>query len=122
MTYHSNNKKLGTAFEKRVCQELKERGWWVHFFAPDRTGAQPFDIIAVKGGNAIAVDAKTSSTHRFSIDRLEENQKLAFDRWLGCGNLMPQIAVEYEEKIVWLTYGELKKEKVVDLRRKIKDE
>ena len=112
-----NNKRLGTAFEREVCQELKEKGWWVHFLAPGMAGTQPFDIIAVKGGLAIAVDAKTSSTHRFGIDRLEDNQILAFEHWIKCGNYMPQIAVKYQDKIIWLTYFELKKEKVIDLRR-----
>lgn len=114
-----NNKQLGTAFENRVCQELNKAGWWVHFFSPDKTGAQPFDIIAVRGGLAMAIDAKTSNTHRFSIKRLEENQIMAFEKWLRCGNYMPQIAVEYDDQIVWLSYWELKKEKVIDLRRKI---
>ena len=114
-----NNKQLGTAFEHEVCQALKDNGWWVHFLSPDNSGAQPFDIIAVKGGLAIAVDAKTSNTHKFSINRLESNQKLAFEKWLRCGNSMPQIAVKYEGHMIWITYYELKKNKVIDLRRKI---
>lgn len=116
-----NNKKLGTEFENKVCQELSKKGWWVHFFAPDRTGAQPFDIIAVKGGLAVAIDAKTSSTHRFSINRLEDNQRLAFDKWLRCGNDMPYLAVEYDNQIVWVSYWELKENGTVDLRRKINE-
>ena len=116
-----NNKQLGTEFEREVCQVLMDNGWWVHFLSPDNSGAQPFDIIAVKDGLAIAVDAKTSSTHRFSIDRLEENQKLAFEKWLRCGNSMPQIAVKYDRHMIWITYHELKKRKVVDLRRKINE-
>lgn len=116
-----NNKKLGTEFENKVCQELNEAGWWVHFFSPDRAGAQPFDIIAVRGGRAKAIDAKTSSTHRFSINRLEDNQRLAFDKWLRCGNDMPYLAVEYDNQIVWVSYWELKENGTVDLRRKINE-
>ena len=101
-----NNKQLGTDFEQEVCQWLKEHQWWVHFFSPDRTGSQPFDIIAVKDGLAIAIDAKTSSTHRFSIDRLEENQKTSFDLWLKRGNHMPYVVVKYEGQMIWLTYWE----------------
>lgn len=113
-----NNKQLGTAFEHEVCQVLKEKGWWVHFLSPDNSGAQPFDIIAVKDGMALAIDAKTSNTHRFSIDRLEDNQIMAFEKWMRCGNYMPQIAVKYEDRIIWITYYELKKNGVVDLRKK----
>lgn len=115
-----NNKQLGTAFEREICRELKEKGWWVHFLNPDNSGAQPFDIIAVKEGLAMAVDAKTSSTCKFSINRLEDNQIMAFDKWLRCGNFMPQIAVKYKDRIIWITYYELKKNKVIDLREKLK--
>ena len=111
------NKHLGSSFEAKVCQWLKDHKWWVHFFSPDKTGAQPFDIIAVKNGIALAIDAKTSSTNRFSINRLEENQKTAFDLWLKRGNHMPYVVVQYEDHMIWLTYWELKNEKVIDLSK-----
>ena len=49
-----NNKIIGTAFEKEMCELLANRGYWVHFITPDNRGAQPFDIIAVKDGKAFA--------------------------------------------------------------------
>ena len=112
-----NNKKLGTAFEKKMCEWLADQGYWVHFIVPDARGAQPFDIIAVKNGRAMAVDCKTSATNRFSINRLEDNQVFAFERWIACGNEMPMLAVLYEEKLFMIEYKLLKEMQVIDLNR-----
>ena len=112
-----NNKKIGTEFEKYVCKILKYMGYWVHFIAPDSRGAQPFDIIAVKNGMAVAIECKTLDAKQkyFSIDRIEENQRMAFERWIACGNLEPTIAVlhgdrisENNENIHLITWSELK--------------
>lgn len=110
-----NNKKLGTEFENRMCDLLKDAGWWVHFIEPKPNGAQPFDIIAVKCGRAIALDCKTSASNRFSISRLEENQRLAFDKWLKCGNEMPMVAVEYEEEVYLIRYDYLEQAGTIKL-------
>lgn len=100
-----NNKKLGTDFENKVVEELNGMGYWVHFISPDQRGSQPFDIIAVKDGKAYAIDAKTCKAKSFGMNRVEDNQKLAFDKWMRCGNSEPMFFVEYEDgiKIVdWL--------------------
>lgn len=103
-----NNKILGTEFECEFVQMLANRGYWVHFINPDRTGSQPFDVIAVKNGKAYAFDCKTCSTKRFSIDRLEDNQVLAFEKWISCGNTQPMIAIKYRNQVKILYYSDLK--------------
>lgn len=110
-----NNKKLGAAFEKEICEKLAESGYWVHFIVPDARGAQPFDIIAVKNGQATAIDCKTSASHRFSIRRLEDNQIMAFEKWLDCGNEMPLIVVKYDGHIYQIPYDKLKEKKSINL-------
>lgn len=110
-----NNKRLGAAFEREVCKRLSDGGWWVHFCSPDASGAQPFDVIAVKDGVAWAIDCKTSVKRRFSIDRLEDNQIYAFEKWIACGNEMPQIWILYNGEIHVVEYAELKMKGVVDL-------
>lgn len=110
-----NNKMLGTYFERKMCNHLNNDGWWVHFIEPKQSGAQPFDIIAVRNGRAIAIDCKTCAGSKFSIDRLEDNQIYAFDKWLKCGNEMPYIAVEHKEDIYMIPYGYLKDMKAVKL-------
>ena len=113
-----NNKKLGTAFERRVCEMLKESGYWVHFITPDSRGAQPFDIIVVKHGIAAAIECKTLdvSERYFSINRIEENQRMAFDKWLACGNTEPLIYVEYGDKIKNFLWSKLKEKGRIDMR------
>ena len=111
-----NNKKIGTAFEKEFCNILADKGYWVHFINPDARGSQPFDVIAVKNGQALAVDCKTSSKPIFPISRLEDNQIMAFEKWILCGNDEPMIAVKYNEHIYMVTYSKLKEDLKVDLR------
>ena len=103
-----NNKTLGTAFECRMCELLALKGYWVHFIVPDARGAQPFDIIAVKNGKAIAIDCKTCVADMFNINRLEDNQIMAFEKWLSVGNSEPIIAVEHKEEIYIIPYKSIR--------------
>lgn len=110
-----NNKKLGTDFEQEACEVLASKGFWVHFLSPDNKGAQPFDIIAVKNGVAFAFDCKTSSTRKFNITRMEENQKLAFRKWIECGNSSPYVMIKYKDKILLVKYSKLLESGLIDL-------
>lgn len=110
-----NNKKIGTDFECEFCDMLANRGYWVHFMTPDRTGSQPFDVIAVKGGYAYAFDCKTCEADTFSINRLEDNQIMAFEKWLRCGNTQPMIAVKHKDEIILIWYEDLKALKSIKL-------
>lgn len=110
-----NNKMLGTEFERQFVKILANCGYWVHFLNPDRAGAQPFDVIAVRDGKAYAIDCKTSTTRRFTMDRLEDNQILAFEKWLNCGNTEPLIAIKYKSTIRLLWYTDLKALNVVKI-------
>lgn len=111
-----NNKKLGTSFERELCELLRQDGYWVHFLEPNMTGAQPFDIIAVKDGIAVAIDCKTCADHVFRLKRLEDNQVSAFKLWEKRGNRTPYIAVLYDEHIYWISFDLLVAKGKVDLR------
>lgn len=111
----ANNKVLGTAFERELCQILKDMGLWVHFIEPNKAGAQPFDIIAVANNVAIAIDCKTSARPTFPISRLEDNQKFAFNRWLECGNEYAVIAVKHNERIYFIDFEWLTEEEKLKL-------
>lgn len=103
-----NNKKWGNKWEKEFCDILTAQGFWVHFIQPDQRGAQPFDVIAVKGGEAYAYDCKTCAADVFTMDRLEDNQVMAFEKWVRCGNTNPNIAVLHNDKIYLIGYAQLK--------------
>lgn len=110
-----NNKRLGTEFERELCELLAKIGYWVHFISPDRSGAQPFDIIAVKKCKAYAIDCKTCESDVFNISRLEDNQIFAFERWLRCENTQPIIAIKHKGDIKILYYEYLKEFKSVKI-------
>lgn len=97
-----NNKQLGTEWERRFCELMAKNGFWVHFINPNASGAQPFDVIAVKGNKAFAFDCKTCKSGSFTINRLEQNQMFAFDKWLDCGNLFAYIAIRYENGNIYI--------------------
>ena len=102
-----DNKKLGSAFEKEMCRILAKEGYWVHFISPDNRGAQPFDIIAVKDGKPLVADCKTCKNGIFRIERLEDNQRLAFQKWRDCGNGEPAVFVKYNDSVYVIRYCEL---------------
>ena len=103
-----NNKKLGNDFEREFEKFMRERGYWVHFCAPNAAGAQPCDFIAVKDCDARLIDCKTSAAKTFSIRRLEDNQINAFERWQKCGNCCAGIAIKYKDEIYYVNYTVLK--------------
>lgn len=81
-----SNKSLGSAFERELAQILAHRGWWVHLLQGNANG-QPADLIAIKDGTAMLIDAKVCSSDSFRLSRMEENQRLAMDLWCSkrCG-------------------------------------
>lgn len=110
-----NNKKLGSQWEKDFCKMLADDGFWVHFITPDLRGAQPFDVIAVKDGMAYCYDCKTCAANTFNISRLEDNQVMAFEKWVACGNSNPNIAVLHKNKVYIISYAHLKEQGSVKL-------
>ena len=113
-----NNKRLGTQFEQELCNRLAGKGYWAHFIVPDTRGAQPFDIIAVKAGRAYAIDCKTCVAGTINVSRLEDNQIMAFEKWLACGNEMPFIAVKHDNQIFMIPYNVLKQKGSVKLNER----
>lgn len=110
-----NNKKLGTDFEKEIVQLLSSRGFWVHFISPDNRGAQPFDIIAAKNDFVLVGDCKTSVRRKFTVNRLEDNQVMALNKWQACGNNGAYIFIKYDNEIYFIPYDMLRNDKVIDL-------
>lgn len=94
-----NNKQLGNSFEQEFCNILARDGFWVHFIEPNKSGAQPFDIVAGKDGYIYAFDCKTNKGNRFRLDRIEDNQQLAFDKFNHARNFNSYFAIKNEENI-----------------------
>ena len=50
-----NNQQIGSEFEKDFAKFLANQGYWVHFLeGAAHTGAQPFDLIAIKNGETVS--------------------------------------------------------------------
>lgn len=84
-----NNKSLGSKFEKDFADFLSKKGYWVHYIeGAAHTGAQPCDIVAIRRDSAELYDCKTLNNKNglFPLSRVEENQRLAFERLRECRN------------------------------------
>lgn len=120
MTCRSNrsNKKEGRAYEGEVVKLLSQYGFWAHRIEERPDGSQPFDVIAAKNNDPLAIDAKTLSADQrwFYISRLEENQILAFEKWLSCGNSEPLVFVKWKNETYVIDYLSLKRNGKVDMK------
>ena len=55
-----NNQQIGSKFEEDFANFLANQGYWVHFLeGAAHTGAQPFDLIAIKNDIPHCIDCKT---------------------------------------------------------------
>lgn len=97
-----SNKKLGNDFEREFCEILSKKGYWVHNFA-NRAAGQPMDVIAVKYGAAYLIDCKVCLNNRFTLSRVEDNQRRSNSRWFECGNGVGWIAVKVNNAILMLS-------------------
>ena len=98
----------GQQFEKDFCELLRHMGYWVLNIPRNASGAQPFDVIAVKGKEVFALDCKVCENNRFPLSRIEDNQWLAFNAIetkseIACAG----IAVLYDGEIFLITNDEL---------------
>ena len=97
------NKKLGNDFEKELSEILYDAGYWVHLLNQNKNG-QPADIIAVKNRMAFLIDAKVCTYEVFQFRRIEDNQQLAMDMWIECGNITPYFALKARNEIYMVSY------------------
>ena len=101
------NKKLDNDFEQELCEILADAGYWTHNFA-NRKNGQPADIIAVKNRIAFLIDAKVCTYEVFPFRRIEDNQQLAMDMWIECGNITPFFALKARNEVYMVGYSTIK--------------
>ena len=97
-----NNQKLGAKFEKEFCEELAKRGFWVHRMAQNSAGQQPADVIAAYYGIAYLIDCKVCSDDYFPFSRMEENQRMAMQKWLELKGTSPAFALKDSKGNIWM--------------------
>lgn len=72
-----------------MAKYLSKLGYWCTLLEGSKySNSQPADIVFAKNGKIWLVDCKTleSKTGRFTIERAEQNQILAYKRFKKCGN------------------------------------
>lgn len=74
-----NNISIGNKTEKTVSSILRDNGYWVYNCPRSNVGAQPIDLIAIKGGEKVVawfIDGKhvRSDEVSFPLKRIEPNQ------------------------------------------------
>ena len=69
----------GQEFEAAFTKWLFDKGFWALNIPRNKFGAQPFDIIAIKGNVVWAIDCKVCGEKRLDLRRVEPNQYTAFD-------------------------------------------
>lgn len=117
-----SNKKIGSKFEKDFANFLSKKGYWVHFIeGASHTGAQPCDIIAIKKDFTELYDCKTlnNKSGLFPISRIEENQRLAYERIRECGNpeTIFSLAILWNNNLYYIDFDDIDfNKKSIDLK------
>lgn len=118
-----NNKSLGNKFEKDFAIFLANKGYWVHFIeGAAHTGSQPCDIVAIKRDFPELYDCKTLNNKNglFPISRIEENQRLAFERLRKCKNHRTNfaLAILWNNDVYYVFFDDIDFEKKsIDLKK-----
>lgn len=109
-----NNTTIGNKTEKTVSSVFRQHGYWVYNCPKSQTGAQPFDLIAIRGGeNYIVwfVDGKHVRQNEvsFTLDRIEPNQWASMEYASGFAKVNVEnmgFAIEFERtnEFYWLSY------------------
>ena len=106
----NNNQQRGKDLESRMTRYLQNQGFWVHFMHPAPDGSQPFDLLALNGDHLslqiLAVDCKTLDGKRFPLDRVEDNQRMAFEALNKRGIDATYFAIEMEYNIIHLVQSQ----------------
>lgn len=107
-----SNKSKGSKFEEDVAKKLSEEGWWCTLLAgANHTNAQPADIVAAKNNIINLIDCKTLENKNgiFNKNRIEENQRMCYKRFLECGNLSYFIFILWNNDVYCLNIEDILK-------------
>ena len=94
--------------ERLLAQDLNEKGFWVKLIPNDARGAQPFDCIAVRKKLVLMLDSKVCGQKRFPMERVEDNQWLAFEKAAKRTCACIGLVCWYNGKFYYIPYSQLK--------------
>lgn len=88
-----------------MADKLYDIGYWVHLLEnKNYSNSQPADIIGIKGNETLVIDCKTlkNETGNFTLERLEENQILCFNKLKECGYRNYALAILYNNDVYFV--------------------
>ena len=106
----------GPEFEHKLCLWFREHGYWALNVPKNQFGAQPFDVLAIKGSMIWAVDAKVCSEPRLRLNRVEDNQMLAFDAISQKTDALCGFMCLHDGLVYFVPYEDVKKEKSASIK------
>lgn len=96
----------GAEFERYVVDLFQKNGFWALRIPKNERGAQPFDILAIRGNEVYAVDCKVCQRKSFPLSRIEDNQWMAMDVMTWKTNAKIGFVVYHEGKLFFIPYKE----------------
>ena len=91
------NNSIGIQTEVELANLLFDKGYFVIQIPTSHRG-QPFDLVALKDNNSIALDVKNvKDGDTFNLSRLEANQITSFYTLLETGNNLSGLAIKFKK-------------------------
>lgn len=117
-----SNAKRGSETERRICEMLSSKGWWVHRFQRNDGGQQPCDIVAMRKSHNLLIDAKHCEKPYLATYRIEANQRTCFDMASDKG-IECLFVCEYKGEFYSLRWSEIDFNRSIQrLSRRFEDE
>lgn len=97
----------GRKFEEALCKYFAEKDYYVIYNEKGVAGSQPVDIVIIKNNIATMIEAKNLENHNgiFNLDRVEQNQVLAYNRYRECQNYNFVLAIYHDNKVWFIDFG-----------------
>lgn len=97
----------GKKFEKDLCNYLSNKNYYIIYNEKGITGAQPCDVVAIKGDIATLFECKNLENESgiFNLDRIEENQRMAYNRYRECDNNNFVLAILWNDNVWFIDFG-----------------
>lgn len=110
----------GKKFEEELCNFFANRHYYVVYNNKGISGSQPFDILIIRDNVCFAIECKNLENKNgiFNIDRIEENQLLAYNRFLECRNHNFILAILWNNNVYFVNFDLLEYyKKSIDLKQ-----
>lgn len=110
----------GKKFEQDLCNFFANKHYYVIYNEKSINQSQPFDILIMRDNIAFAIECKNleNNSGLFPLNRIEENQLLAFKRFSECRNHNFILAILWNDNVYFINFDLLQFfNKSIDLKK-----